>query len=935
MKAKPEREAKAIAMSKAKAMAKAKAKAEAEAELKAEAAARDMARAQSEPDFITNETNGLATRYNPLEMEEKIYEEWLRGGYFHQEVDPSRKPFCIVIPPPNVTGSLHIGHALDNTLQDILVRWHRMMGDNTVWIPGTDHAGIATQVKVEAALAKEGLSRHDLGREEFVRRVWQWKEKYGGTIRSQLQHLGASCDWERERFTMDEGLSRAVRQVFVRLYEKGLIYRGTYIINWCPRCHTSLSDLEVEHEESKGTLYYIKYPLVGEKGHITVATTRPETMLGDTAVAVNPRDPRYSHLVGRKVVLPIMGREIPIIADEHADPEFGTGAVKVTPAHDPNDFEIGLRHSLPAVKVIGEDGRMTKEAGRYEGLDRYACREKVVEELASLGLLEKTEAHDHAVGHCQRCNTVVEPMISRQWFVRMRPLAEPAIKAVEDGRIRFVPERFAKVYLNWMENVHDWCISRQLWWGHRIPVWYCGGCGETIASTEGPTRCPKCGSGKLEQDPDVLDTWFSSALWPFSTMGWPEDTPELRHFYPTSVLVTAYDIIFFWVARMIFMGLEFMGEVPFHDVFIHGLVRASSGKKMSKSLGTGVDPLEVVDKYGADVLRFTLVTGNTPGNDMRFREERLEASRNFANKLWNAARFVLMNLRDFDPAGVDQSDLDLLPADRWIRSRANRVAEKVHSHLREYEVGEAARTLYDFTWDEFCDWYIEISKARLYGGDAQARTTARYVLSETLGKVIRLLHPFMPFITEGIWQRLPGAEGSIMVSPWPAFDERLDDPDAEAEMATLMDVTRAIRNIRSEMNVPPQKKLDAIVVATGRTAEVLRAGSDLMVRLAGLARLSVEDRLERKPEKAASAVVTGAEVYVPLAGIIDLDTEVRRLEKDLRAAEAALEAAERKLSNPDFVEKASEEVVERERARREEYAEKRARLARRLADLRA
>ena len=893
-----------------------------------------MARTHSEAELEVNDAGGLAPRYNPLEIEGEIYEKWLRGGYFHQEVDPSRKAFCIVIPPPNVTGSLHIGHALDNTLQDILVRWHRMMGDNTVWIPGTDHAGIATQVKVEAVLAKEGLSRHDLGREEFLRRVWQWKEKYGGTIRGQLQRLGASCDWQRERFTMDEGLSRAVRQVFVRLYEKGLIYRGTYIINWCPRCRTSLSDLEVEHEDTKGALYHIKYPLAGEDGHITVATTRPETMLGDTAVAVNPDDLRYAHLVGKRVVLPIMGREIPIIADEHADPKFGTGAVKVTPAHDPNDFEIGLRHNLPAIKVIGEDGTMTKEAGKYEGLDRYVCREKVVEELASLGLLVKVEEHEHAVGHCQRCNSVVEPMISRQWFVRMKPLAKPAIDAVRDGRIRFVPERFAKVYLNWMENVHDWCISRQLWWGHRIPVWYCGECGEATAASEEPSACPKCGSTRLEQDPDVLDTWFSSALWPFSTMGWPEDTPELRHFYPTSVLVTAYDIIFFWVARMIFMGLEFMGEVPFRDVFIHGLVRAASGKKMSKSLGTGVDPLEVVDRYGADVLRFTLVSGNTPGNDMRFREERLEASRNFANKLWNAARFVLMNLHGFDPADVRERDLDLLPQDRWIRSRANRVTKEVDSHLRAYEIGEAARALYDFTWDEFCDWYIEVSKARLYGDDGRACTTTRYVLWETLGKIVRLLHPFMPFVTEAIWQRLPGAGESVMVADWPGFEERLDDPDAEAEMTTLMDVTRAIRNIRSEMNVPPQKKIDAIVVATDRTAETLKTGEELVMRLAGLRRLDVEERLERKPEKAAHGVVTGAEVYVPLGGVIDLDVEMRRLEKELRATEAALEAAERKLSNPGFVEKASEDVVERERARREEYAEKRARLAARLADLR-
>lgn len=891
---------------------------------------RDMAKAQTDWSLGASE---IPSTYNPHETERRIYDEWLRAGCFHQEVDPERKPFCIVIPPPNVTGSLHIGHALDNTLQDILIRWHRMMGDNTVWIPGTDHAGIATQVKVEAVLANEGIARQDLGREKFIERVWQWKEKYGGAIRSQLQRLGASCDWGRERFTMDEGLSRAVRQVFVRLFEKGLIYRGTYIINWCPRCGTSLSDLEVEHEDTQGTLYHIKYPLAGEAGHVTIATTRPETMLGDTAVAVNPGDERYRDMIGKTVVLPIMNREIPIIADEHADPQFGTGAVKVTPAHDPNDFEIGLRHNLPAIKVIREDGLMTEEAGKHAGLDRYACREEVVAELESLGLLSKTEAHGHAVGHCQRCGTVVEPMVSKQWFVKMKPLAERAIQAVNDGRVRFVPERFAKVYLNWMENIHDWCISRQLWWGHRIPVWYCDKCGEVVASVAEPEKCPKCSEGKLTQDPDVLDTWFSSALWPFSTMGWPEKTPELGHFYPTSVLVTAYDIIFFWVARMIFMGLEFMGDVPFHDVFIHGLVRASSGKKMSKSLGTGVDPLGVIDDYGADVLRFTLVTGNTPGNDMRFREERLEASRNFANKLWNASRFAVMNLKDFDPARSNERDLDPVLADRWIRSRANKVAGAVAARLQEYEVGEAARTLYDFTWDELCDWYIEIAKARLYGENVRARVTAQFVLFETLGKVLRLLHPFIPFITEGIWQLLPDADGSIMVSPWPRFDEALDDPDAEQQMGILMETTRAIRNIRSEMNVPLQKKIEALVTADTKARTVLDANSDLVCRLAGLQRILIEERLARRPEKAASAIVTGAEIYVPLAGVVDIDAEISKLEKELRATEAVLETSERKLANKDFIEKASEDIVERERERRDEYAAKHARIAGRLADL--
>ena len=882
----------------------------------------------------------MPTVYNPLEFEDKIYERWVRAGLFHQEADLSEEPFCIVIPPPNVTGALHIGHALDNALQDILVRWHRMLGHNTVWIPGTDHAGIATQVKVEAAIAEEGLTRHDLGREEFIERVWEWKHKYGGEIRKQLERLGASCDWHRERFTMDEGLSRAVRRVFVSLYEKGLIYRGAYIVNWCPRCHTSLSDLEVEHEETEGALYYINYAFSDGEGYVQVATTRPETMLGDTAIAVNPGDERYKNVIGRCVILPIMNREIPVIADEWADPEFGTGAVKVTPAHDPNDFEIGLRHSLPLVKVIDENGQMTENAGKYQGMDRYKCRDQVVSRLQDSGLLARIEERPHSVGHCQRCRTAVEPLVSKQWFVKMKPLAEPAIRAVEEGKIRFVPERFEKVYLNWMENVHDWCISRQLWWGHRIPVWYCNECGEVIASLDAPSECRKCGGSALTQDPDVLDTWFSSALWPFSTMGWPDETPDLKHFYPTSVLVTAYDIIFFWVARMIVMGLEFMGDVPFHDVLIHGLVRASTGKKMSKSLGTGIDPLEVVDEYGADVLRFTLVMGNTPGNDMRFRKERLEASRNFANKLWNASRFTIMNLDDFcldsfaDGRPCDSNiDLDLTLADRWIRSRTNKISREVSRNLKDYEIGEAARTLYNFIWDEFCDWYIEIAKTRLYSSDVKARKTAQYVLWETLGCALRLIHPFIPFISEVIWGLLPETEGSVMVAPWPTPEDRMDDPLAEDAMAVLMDTVRAIRNIRSEMNVPPHKRIEVIIVADSTTGKILTDNDQIVTALSGLSGMTVKERLDMRPEKAASQIISGAEIYVPLVGIVDLDVEIQKLEKDLIATQAQASRSLKKLSNRGFLEKAQEEIVEKEREKLAESREKEERLKKRLNEL--
>ncbi|NPV53339.1 MAG: valine--tRNA ligase [Firmicutes bacterium] len=900
--------------------------------------------------------------YNPHKLEADIYQFWLQGNYFHAEVEKDKTPFCIVIPPPNVTGSLHIGHALDNSLQDILIRWRRMQGYNTLWVPGTDHAGIATQVKVEADLVKEGLTRYDLGREKFLERVWAWKRKYGGRIIGQLQRLGASCDWQRERFTMDEGCSRAVREVFVRLYEKGLIYRGQYIINWCPRCKTSLSDLEVEHKDERGALYYIQYPFKDGEGAITVATTRPETMLGDVAVAVNPHDQRYAGYIGTTVILPIMEREIPVIADEYADPQFGTGAVKVTPAHDPNDFEMGMRHKLPSITVIGEDGAMTAAAGKYAGLDRYKCREAVVAELEEKGLLVKVEDYDHAVGHCQRCHTAVEPLLSRQWFVRMKPLAEPAIRAVEEGRIRFIPERFTKIYLNWMENVHDWCISRQLWWGHRIPVWYCRDCGEVIVSRDDPDSCNRCGSRSTEQDPDVLDTWFSSALWPFSTLGWPDDTPELRHFYPTSVLVTAYDIIFFWVARMIFMGLEFMKEVPFREVFIHGLVRNPEGRKMSKSLGTGVDPLDFIDQYGADTLRFTLVTGNTPGNDMRFRDERVEASRNFANKIWNASRFVMMNLHDFSPAmgargdagaaGAGDADsgevespammsLDLSLPDRWILSRVNEVSGEVTRFLEKYEVGEAARLLYDFIWSEFCDWYVELVKPRLYDNEIGTgeswgrgqRRVAQYVLWYTLQQLLKLLHPFMPFITEGIWQALPGTEGSIMVKPWPRYDERLRDEDAEARMGLVMEVIRATRNLRAELNIVPQRKIKAVMVVHGESLEVLRDNSGYVAHMAGLSELGLTGERSGWHGKAVSAIAKGVEVFVPVEGLIDVDREIERLRSDLSAVREARTASERKLQNHNFVTRAHPEVVERERMRLVEYSERIEKLEKRLKEL--
>ncbi len=873
----------------------------------------------------------IPTVYDPKEVEEKWYRHWEENGLFHAEPDTGKTPFSIVIPPPNVTGQLHMGHALDNTLQDVLIRFRRMQGYEALWMPGSDHAGIATQIKVEEVLAKEGVSRYDLGREQFIDRVWDWKHEYGGRIINQLKRLGASCDWPRERFTMDEGCSAAVREVFVSLYEKGLIYQGNRITNWCPRCNTALSDIEVEHEEQPGHLWHVRYPLEGRPGeYVTVATTRPETILGDTAVAVNPDDARYKDLVGQYVILPVVGRRLPIVADEYVDPAFGTGAVKVTPAHDPNDFDMGLRHKLPQVVVIAPDGTMTAEAGKYAGMDRYACRKALVAALKELGNLVRIDEHVHAVGHCQRCATVVEPLVSKQWFVRMQPLAEPAIAAVQDGRIKFVPERFTRVYINWLENIRDWCISRQIWWGHRIPAWYCEGCGATIVSRTDIAACPQCG-GKVEQDPDVLDTWFSSALWPFSTMGWPEKTPELAYFYPTSVLVTGYDIIFFWVARMIFMGLEFMNDIPFGHVFIHGLVRDGEGRKMSKSLGNGIDPLDVIEKYGADTLRFTLMTGNTPGNDMRFYWERVESSRNFANKIWNASRFVLMNLEGFDPARAPGA---YTLADRWILSLYAKTAAEVTANLEKFELGEAARSLYEFIWSEYCDWYIETAKARLYDKeDAAGRATAQYVLWHVLENTLRLLHPFMPFISEAIWQHLPHEGGSIVRAPWPAPPAGLQDDAAEAAMGTAMETIKAIRNMRAEVNVPPGRKSEVILLAAAGQQEVLAANAQYIRTLAAAEPVTVLALTAAKPENAMTAVVSGVEVYLPLRGLIDVEKETARLGKERENLEKEVARVTGKLANESFVAKAPAEVIEKERAKEREYREKLAAISERLAYL--
>jgi len=878
-----------------------------------------------------DDLNNLPKTYNPSTVEKKWYDYWLEKGYFAPSEDLTREPFSIVMPPPNVTGMLHMGHALDNTLQDILTRWRRMQGYSVLWLPGTDHAGIATQARVEESLAQQGISRHDLGREAFLEKVWEWKHIYGSTITNQLKMLGASCDWSRERFTMDEGCSRAVREVFVRLFEKGLIYRGDYIINWCPRCHTTISDIEVEHIESEGKLYYIKYPLQDGEGYLTVATTRPETMLGDTGVAVNPADERYRDYIGKNLILPILGRVIPVVADDYVDREFGTGAVKVTPAHDPNDFEMGLRHNLPPVNVINQDGTMSDEAGPYRGLDRYECRRRIVEDLREQGYLLKVEDHTHAVGHCYRCNTVIEPMISKQWFVKMKPLAEPAMKRVLDGDIVFVPGRFTKIYINWLENIRDWCISRQLWWGHRIPVWYCE-CGEMICSREDPEVCPRCNSSALTQDPDVLDTWFSSALWPFSTMGWPEDTRDLARFYPTSVLVTGRDIIFFWVARMIFAGLEFMKEVPFHDVMIHGLILDGQGRKMSKSLGNGIDPIEVIEQYGADTLRFSLITGTTPGNDVRFYMDKVENTRNFANKVWNASRFVIMNMEDYERIELADSDFEL--ADRWILHRLSVTNREVTRLLEQYELGEAARTLYDFIWDDFCDWYVELAKPRLYRPEKpRERKVAQNILLMVLKDTLKMLHPFMPFITEEIFQHLPEATESIMIEPWPEND-RFYMPQAEEDMRLLIQIIRAIRNIRNEFNIPPGMLIPVQIVTpdTEKAAKILKNRS-YIENMANLKGINVTGPQETRPVQALSAYLVDIEILVPVEGVIDVEKEIARLEKELHKTEQDIKRLESKLNNQGFISKAPAEVVEKEKARQKENLEKREGIIKRLQTL--
>ena len=864
-----------------------------------------------------DEQGNIAKTYDPQQVEERLYKEWVEKGYFRAEVDYEKKPFCIVIPPPNITGQLHMGHALDNTLQDVLTRFKRMQGYATLWLPGTDHASIATEVKIVEKLAEEGLTKYDLGREKFLERAWQWKEQYGGRIVEQLKKLGSSLDWSRERFTMDEGCSRAVIEVFIKLYEEGLIYRGDRIINWCPDCKTALSDAEVEYEEQQGYFWHIRYPIKDSDEVLIVATTRPETMLGDTAVAVHPEDERYQHLIGKTVILPLVNREIPIIADEYVDREFGTGVVKITPAHDPNDFEVGLRHGLPQIRVMNDDGTMNHHAGKYEGMDRYEARREIVKDLSELGLLVKTEEHKHNVGHCYRCDTVVEPIISKQWFVKMKPLAEPAIQAVKDKRVQFIPERFEKIYFNWMENIRDWCISRQLWWGHRIPAYYCQACGETVVAREMPKKCSKCGHDHFKQDEDVLDTWFSSALWPFSTLGWPDETEDLKYFYPTSVLVTGYDIIFFWVARMIFSGLAHMGEVPFRHVLIHGIVRDSEGRKMSKSLGNGIDPLEVIEKYGADALRFSLVIGNSPGNDMRFYWEKVESSRNFANKIWNASRFILMNLTSLQIESPKAGELSL--ADRWIISKYNRLVAEVTENLEKYELGIAAQKLYDFIWSEFCDWYIELSKPRLYGEDEGARETVLYTLTHVLSNTLKLLHPFMPFITEEIWQHLPHEGESIMISRWPEPDPERIDPKAEEEMEAVMEAIRNIRNIRAELNVAPARKAKVMIVAPGEVQPIFEEGKVYFEKLAGASEVLLQSDKAGIPQNAVSAVTAKAEIYMPLEDLVDLEKEMERLLKEKAHLDSELARVNGKLSNQNFVSKAPAAVVEEERRKKEKY----------------
>ena len=856
--------------------------------------------------------------YEPQEAEGRIYENWEKAGCFKGRRDPKKKPFTIVMPPPNVTGQLHMGHAMDCTLQDILIRFKRMQGYAALWVPGTDHAGIATQIKVEEDLREnEGLTRYDLGRDKFLERVWDWKEKYGGRIVAQQKKMGSSCDWDRARFTMDEGCSKAVRETFCELYDKGLIYKGSRIINWCPHCTTALSDAEVEYQDKPGHLWHMRYPLSDGSGYLVVATTRPETMMGDTGVAVNPNDERYKHLVGKTCILPLMDREIPIVADDYVEMDFGTGCVKMTPAHDPNDFEVGLRHNLDTIRVLDDNGVVNANGGKYQGMDRYEARKAVIADLEAMGLLEKVEPYSHNVGTCYRCHNDVEPIISAQWFVKMAPLAKEALRVVNEGEVKFVPERFAKTYTNWMENVHDWCISRQLWWGHQIPVWYCDDCGHMTVSREDPTECEKCHSKKIHRDPDVLDTWFSSALWPFSTLGWPEKTPDLDYFYPTDVLVTGYDIIFFWVARMIFSGCEQMHQIPFHTVLIHGLVRDDKGRKMSKSLGNGIDPLEMAEKYGADALRFNLITGNSPGNDTRFYTEKCEAMRNFANKIWNASRFVMMNLT-IDKCELPAADA-LAPEDKWVLSKLNTLVKEVTENLDAYEIGVASAKVYDFLWDTYCDWYIELTKTRLQGEDEGAKLAAQNVLCFVLTELLKLLHPFMPFITEEIYQALPHEEQFIMTSRWPEYRADLAFPEEEAAMEAVMDTIKAIRARRAEMNVPPSRKAEVLIVTA--TPDVYAQGRHFIQRLAYASEVKFADAAPTDVSGMVTAVTHNATAYLPLSELVDIAAELERIRKEIEKAQNGLRGVEQKLSNEKFVSRAPEAVVNAEREKAAKYKE--------------
>ncbi|OAB38969.1 valine--tRNA ligase [Paenibacillus macquariensis subsp. defensor] len=875
----------------------------------------------------------MPTTYDPKSAEQKWYKYWMDGEFFKAGQRPEAEPYTIVIPPPNVTGMLHIGHAMDFTLQDILIRTKRMQGYDALWLPGTDHAGIATQTKVEQKLRAQGVSRYDLGREKFLDQVWEWKDQYANTIHEQWAKMGLSLDYSKERFTFDEGLSKAVREVFVKLYNKGLIYRGKYIINWDPVARTALSDIEVEHKEVQGHLYHLKYPLKDGSGHITVATTRPETMLGDTAIAVHPKDERYKDMIGKMVLLPIIGREIPIIADDYVEQEFGSGAVKITPAHDPNDFEVGQRHQLEQISVMDDTGTMNDLAGPYEGLDRSDCRKQIVKDLQEQGVLINIEDHVHQVGHSERSGAVVEPYLSTQWFVKMKPLAEKAIEVQKSGNgVNFVPDRFEKVYLNWIENVRDWCISRQLWWGHRIPAWFCDSCGELHVAHDEVSVCSKCGSTELRQDDDVLDTWFSSALWPFATLGWPDDTEDLQRYYSTNVLVTGYDIIYFWVARMIFTALEFTDQIPFKDVLMHGLVRDSDGLKMSKSLGNGVDPLEVIEKYGADAMRYMISTGSTPGQDLRFRWERVEQARNFANKIWNASRFTLMNLEGFKFEDIDISG-DLQTSDRWILHRLNETSRDLTRLIDAYDFGETGRLLYNFIWDDLCDWYIEMAKLSLYGEDEVAKKNTKSVLAYVLDRTLRLIHPFMPFISEEIWQHLPHEGDTITLAAWPEYNAAFENIDAVNEMNMLMDIIRTVRNIRAEVNVPMSKKVELIVKAGNADVfGIVSRNENYVKRFCNTSSFEVGVDIPA-PEKSMIAVVSGAELYLPLAGLIDITQEIARLEKEVQTLNDEVDRVEKKLSNQGFVAKAPAKVIDEERAKQADYSDKRSKVLARIEEL--